>query len=69
MSRRANPLVTIRNWIADARKEIHCANRSGVREAARRLGLRSHSHLSRVLRGERESQSLIRRYNQLKESA
>ncbi len=35
-----------------------------LREAARRLGC-SHSHLSRVLRGQRASRSLIARFRQL----
>jgi hypothetical protein len=36
-----------------------------VRGAARLLGC-NHGHLSRVLRGERESRSLMRRYQALK---
>lgn len=40
----------------------------GVRAAARKLGC-SAGHLSRVLRGERESVSLLNRYDQLKEAA
>jgi transcriptional regulator with XRE-family HTH domain len=37
----------------------------GIRESARQLGV-DHSHLSRVVRGERISHSLLRRYHQLK---
>lgn len=40
----------------------------GVRAAARLLGC-NHGHLSRVLRGQRESRSLTQRYNQLKKEA
>ena len=41
---------------------------AGVRAAARALGC-NHGHLSRVLRGERASKSLMRRYRQLKKAA
>ena len=36
----------------------------GVREAARELGV-NHGHLSRVLRGLRQSKKLLQRYNAL----
>lgn len=80
--RPVNPLVTIRNWIEDARKEIRCAGRAsrgqkfinpktrfeGIGEDAKTLGV-NRSHLYLVLTGQRSSQSLKRRYQQLKETA
>jgi hypothetical protein len=54
----------------------HKKNKSGklpeearsLRSAARQLGCH-HTHLMRVLRGDRESRSLLARYTQLKEAA
>ncbi|NOS70079.1 MAG: hypothetical protein HOP33_09125 [Verrucomicrobia bacterium] len=82
--RPTNPLVTIRNWIEDARKEIRCAGcrhvqRSprfqnpnikfpGIGKDAEALGVHR-IHLYLVLTGARTSHRLLARYNQLKEAA
>lgn len=74
--RRTNALVTIRNWMEDARKEIRCASRPSIPARsdtkfhnivadAARLGC-SRIHLYLVLNGNRTSHSLLRRYNSLK---